>query len=176
MTSCLRNTEREAHDPAQSLLDPLPVISLSSAIYPHNAISPKMKSPRFPQEICDAIIDELASLRLFRPGCRNPIDVNCEELKRCALVCRGWRPRAQLWIFRYVSFVKRSLDGLRLLEAQLDLRPDYVSGVHGIHIRCDNGDGYPSRLVSTVARSLVGRCPRIRYLSLIAYDFDFSAT
>ena len=176
MTSCLRNTEREAHDPAQSLLDPLPVISLSSAIYPHNAISPKMKSPRFPQEICDAIIDELASLRLFRPGCWNPIDVNCEELKRCALVCRGWRPRAQFWIFRYVSFVNRSLDGLRLFQAQLDLRPDCLSGVRGIHFCWGYGDSYPSRLVSTIAHSLVGQCPRIRYLSLIAYIFKFSAT
>ena len=133
-------------------------------------------SPRVPTELCLAIIDEVAvspksdseDAYHHRIHVNFEVEINAAELKRCAQVSRGWRTRAQFWLFRYVYL--DSLDRLRLLESQLSLYPEYLLGVHGIYLACTDMEGYeyPSRLVPTVVHSLLRlrKCPLVRYISI----------
>ena len=91
-------------------------------------------------------------------------DTESRPLKRCALVCRGWRPRAQFWLFRYVSL--GSLRSLRKLESQLGVRADLFQGVHEIHIGCQDREGYPVGNLPSAVATLARKCPNLKVLSL----------
>ena len=122
-------------------------------------------SPRFPQEIFDAIIDAFAHRSRAREHPRSIFHgIESGALKKCALVCRGWRPRAQFWLFNHV--VLEDQESLRKLESQLNLRSEYISGIQDITIHCGNGIKHPVQNVLAAVCSLTRRCPNLRALCL----------
>ena len=116
-------------------------------------------SPRLPPELCDIIIDEAAKVS-FHSGrfLRETV------LRRLALVCRAWRPRAQLYLFRPVWL--RSLESLWKLEAQLSLHSDFLPEIHAIHIVFEDAKGYPVRNLLSAVTTLAQQCGNLRALSL----------
>ena len=53
-------------------------------------------APQMPPEVCEFVIDEVASSRAPRWKIS-------ETLRKCALVCRNWRHRSQMHLFRVVT-------------------------------------------------------------------------
>ena len=90
-------------------------------------------------------------------------------LMQLALVCRAWRPRAQLYLFRPVWL--RSLESLWKLEAQLSLHSDLLPEIHGIHIIFDDKKGYPVRNLLSAVTTLARQCGNLRALSLFHRGF-----
>ena len=90
-------------------------------------------------------------------------------LMQLALVCRAWRPRAQLYLFRPVWL--RSLESLWKLEAQLSLHSDFLPEIHGIHIIFDDKKGYPVRNLLSAVTTLARQCGNLRALSLFHRGF-----
>ena len=121
--------------------------------------------PRQPQELCDIIIDERACLgngHLYW-------NFDTWALKQCALVCRAWTPRAQLWLFRYVAL--GSVDSLRKLEAQLCLREEYVPEIEAIRIFIADRRGYPICNLAHAVTTLARRCSKLHALQVFgAYN------
>ena len=85
-------------------------------------------------------------------------------LKQCALVCRAWTPRAQLWLFRFVSL--GSVESLRKLEVQLCLRKEYLPEINAIHISIAESRGYPIRNLASAATALARRCSNLQVLEV----------
>ncbi|TFK84244.1 hypothetical protein K466DRAFT_602165 [Polyporus arcularius HHB13444] len=72
-------------------------------------------SPRLPVELCERVIDAVYDFYYqFVVG-------SLVTLSRCALVCRAWRPRAQMVLFDFV--LVRDTDALHRLAALLDEAP-----------------------------------------------------
>ena len=157
------NDSLEARDVTPFLL-PSQAILPSRDLCTDAILSAAPMSPRLPQELCDAIIDELNGIETYHPW--GDIDWHTESrpLKRCALVCRGWRPRAQFWLFRNIAL--GSFRALRKLESQLDLREDLLLIIREIRIGCTNVEGYPVGNLPSAVAPLARRCPNLTVLSL----------
>ena len=138
-----------------------PVTSLIPQVPAQSAFPSILTSPRLPQELCDIIMDELGRL-----GSDNfHWNLETRALKQCALVCRAWTPRAQLWLFRFVSL--GSVESLRKLEVQLCLREEYVPEIQAICILIAEWNrGYPIRNLASAVTTLARKCSNLRVLEV----------
>ena len=92
-------------------------------------------------------------------------NLETRALKQCALVCRAWTPRAQLWLFRFVLL--RGVESLRKLEAQLRLREGYVPEIQAIRIFIAEWNrGYPIRNLAHAVTTLARRCSKLQVLEV----------
>ncbi|KAI0692843.1 hypothetical protein C8T65DRAFT_71124 [Cerioporus squamosus] len=88
---------------------------------------PAPGSPRLPIELCEHVMDAVYDFYYqFVVG-------SLRTLSRCALVCRAWRPRAQMILFDFV--LVRDSDALHRLAAQLDESPRLRGYVHRLALR-----------------------------------------
>ena len=140
------------------------VLSQPLAVSPHAMTSAAETSPILPQELCDAIIDNIGSLKRCPPFIEVWWEPEPQTLMRCTLVCRAWRLRAQFWLFRYVRL--GSFSALSKLEAHLSVHDEYLHRVQGIQISFASSKGYPFRNLATAVTTLSRRCPNLRVFSL----------
>ena len=90
-------------------------------------------------------------------------NLETRALKQCALVCRAWTPRAQLWLFRYVAL--GGVESLRQLEAQLFLSEEYVPEIQVIRIFiAEHKRGYPIRNLASAVTTLARKCSNLQVL------------
>lgn len=118
------------------------LLSTSQCITLHNMVSARTsaalalsmdsnitesRSPRLPIELCERVMDAVYDFYYqFIAG-------SLVTLSRCALVCRAWRPRAQMILFDCV--LVRNTDTLHRLAAQLDESPRLRGYVHRLALR-----------------------------------------
>ena len=158
---------------SKMVLPPLPPHStLFSPTLSANAAT--LSSPRIPPELCDYIIDELGRWETVNMYGRVVWDIESHPLKCCALVCKGWRPRAQLWLFRRIKLT--SMRSFRGLQEQLNHRPEFLSVVRVVSLACGGDRGkYPVHNLVTAVASLMRRCPRAHSLLIVNYGFQFDS-
>ena len=170
------NIAHECGDTTHSLLLCLPAMPSPSEA-PTNAILPATTlSPKLPGELCDAVIDELGHWETLNIHGVTEWYTGSQALKQCALVCREWRPRAQFWLFCYASLNNR--ESLWGFESTLELRAEYLAGIHGIRVYCQNSEGYPVHSLPTAVTALARRCPKLRALyvdGIVDHQWDEDA-
>ena len=123
-------------------------------------------SPILPQELCDAIIDNIGSLKRCPPFIEVWWEPEPQTLMRCTLVCRAWRLRAQFWLFRRIWLM--DVESLHKLECVLDRRSEYLPIVRAIELGCGDAGRYPVQNVLAAVATLARRCLNLKQLSLIA--------
>ncbi|KAH9925862.1 uncharacterized protein BXZ73DRAFT_78849 [Epithele typhae] len=92
-------------------------------------------------------------------------------LRRCALVCRAWRPRAQAWLFHTLELNDRP--ALAHLAATLRRAPSLRAHVHTLLVHCTVATGTrkqypPANLVALVPPVLARSLSGLRVLELHA--------
>ena len=149
-----------------STTSPLHVADPSDDV-PFASASSSTTSPllRFPQELCDAIIDQFGPRKRV-DGSNYGWIVQSWALKQCALVCKRWTPRAQRLLFRCVHL--SSLRSLRALEAQLVMKEEHYAVVRVMMVKREAAaQGYPVyTLLAAAAADLAGKCANLRELEL----------
>ena len=120
-------------------------------------------SPRLPQELCDAIIDEVA--KITKANFAWDCSARYAVLKRLSLVCRQWTPRAQFCLF--CSVWLNNLQSLRKLETHLSLRNNLLPIIHELYIRFHDKMGYPVCNLLTAVTTLARKCSHLKALSLV---------
>lgn len=93
------------------------------------------EAPRLPIELCEKVIEGIYSERFYL------VSDALATLSRCSLVCRAWRPRAQMILFTYVLLKDKEM--LHRFAALLDRAPHlgrYVRtlSLRGHHHRSDS--------------------------------------
>lgn len=116
---------------------------------------PQMPRP-FPPELSDRVIDE--------------VWYDVDTLRACSLVCRAWRPRSQLNLLNPV-LIGNDETATKFKQA-LDRLPRLATFVHELCLQdtFEHGRKWLSR--STNVHAALGRCVRVRNLSLNEIDHN----
>ena len=121
---------------------------------------PTSLSLRLPVETCEFVIDHIGG----ETG--SPKDDPCRmALQRCALVCRSWRPRAQMWIFHEIA--PETLESVDRLAAVLAASPALALHVRRLRLFCGSSVYrlYSSRKVAKLLSLAVsGRFSSLQYV------------
>ncbi|RDX43749.1 hypothetical protein OH76DRAFT_1183293 [Lentinus brumalis] len=112
--------------------------------------------PRLPIELCERVIEAIYSERFYL------VSEALTTLARCSLICRAWRPRAQMILFTYVLLKDKQM--LHRFAALLDSAPHLGRYVRTLSLR-----GHHHRPDSTVVlfpTVLRNRLPSLVRLSI----------
>ena len=114
--------------------------------------------PRLPTEVCEGVIDAVYDSRI------RYLRSNYDTLRSCALVCRAWRPRAQVMLFRRIAL--KDVASLHEFSALLDITPHFAGYVRDLGLF-----GYthhtPQSLVALFPSVLHGKLPNLRDIHIV---------
>lgn len=133
----------------------------------HSRSTRRLRTPPFPQlpwEVCEFIIDALGQAAT---GLRR--NEETRALTKCALVCRAWRPRAQLWIFRQIILSNPA--SLSRLKTLLEASPGLATHIRALRVYCGDADRYTACNLATAFPAALGRrVTSLREIHLDGFD------
>jgi hypothetical protein len=135
-------------------------VGQSADLVPHDGQLSPVLPKRIPQDIIDAIIDQL------RPYVRGYTTANIEELRQCALVARSWTRRAQLLLFTDIAL--RSAQACANFHAAICDNPALALYVRRLDLNAPQAWFNNSEHVLPV----LAACQELRYLVIKCLRFD----
>lgn len=124
--------------------------------------------------IIDDIGVAISPIRLWKPNQEDDEEDTLRSLHQCALVCRRWRARAQMWAFRKVTI--HNMTSLRRLSYVLAAAPPLASHIRFVQLSCGSesydfrGGTFPSHNVAIRFPSIfTSRLMSLRSIALVGY-------
>ncbi len=123
--------------------------------------------PRLPLEVCESVIDRVYHPSLFD----HRVNRHCQgALSQCALVCRGWRTRAQMRLFYCVEL--RTTYLLHVFVELLHQSPSLATHVHVVLIHGSSHYTPADSVFPLFPTVLAGKLPNLRDMSVYGTGID----